>query len=90
MKDFITQELKNENAVLVGLITQDQNEDKVNEYLDELAFLAETAGLRPIKRFLQKNLETHMARMIIKEKLKDRDRVVVGVDRDNLNIQVKN
>ena len=54
MKDFITQEIKNENAVLVGLITQDQNEDKVNEYLDELAFLAETAGLRPIKRFLQK------------------------------------
>ncbi len=47
MKDFITNEIKNETAVLVGLITPDQNEEKVNEYLDELAFLAETAGLVP-------------------------------------------
>ncbi len=38
MKDFITQEIKNENAVLVGLITPDQNEEKITEYLDELAF----------------------------------------------------
>lgn len=54
MKDFITNEIKNENAVLVGLITPDQNEEKVNEYLDELAFLAETAGLAPVKRFVQR------------------------------------
>ncbi len=54
MKDFITSEIKNENAVLVGLITPDQNEEKVNEYLDELAFLAETAGLIPEKRFVQR------------------------------------
>ena len=54
MKDFITNEIKNETAVLVGLITPDQNEEKVNEYLDELAFLAETAGLVPGKRFIQR------------------------------------
>ena len=54
MKDFITSEIKNENAVLVGLITPDQNEETVNEYLDELAFLAETAGLVPDKRFVQR------------------------------------
>lgn len=54
MKDFIQSEQKSENAVLVGLITPTQNEEKVNEYLDELAFLAETAGLVPIKRFVQR------------------------------------
>ncbi len=54
MKDFIVNEIKNEKAVLVGLITGEQNEEKVNEYLDELAFLAETAGLVPDKRFVQR------------------------------------
>ncbi len=54
MKDFIVNEIKNEKAVLVGLITGEQNEEKVNEYLNELAFLAETAGLVPDKRFVQR------------------------------------
>ena len=54
MKDFVTNEIKNANAILVGLITPDQNEERVNEYLDELAFLAETAGLIPTKRFVQR------------------------------------
>lgn len=44
----------NEKAVLVGLITQKQDEVKVNEYLDELDFLAQTAGAEPVKRFIQK------------------------------------
>lgn len=43
-----------ETAVLVGLIQKDQTEQQVNEYLDELAFLAETAGCETIKRFTQK------------------------------------
>ena len=43
-----------EKAVLVGLITQNQNERKTNEYLDELAFLAETAGAEVVTRFTQK------------------------------------
>ncbi len=63
--------------------------DEAKEFVVNRAYSVQY-GARPIKRFLQKNLETHMARMIIKGKLKDRDRVVVGVDRDNLNIQVKN
>lgn len=43
-----------ENAILVGLIYKEQTEPIVNEYLDELAFLAETAGANTIKRFTQK------------------------------------
>lgn len=43
-----------ERAVLVGLITPTQNEAKANEYLTELAFLAETAGAKSEKRFLQR------------------------------------
>ena len=43
-----------ETAVLVGVITQQQNEKRSKEYLDELAFLVETAGASPIKRFTQK------------------------------------
>jgi GTP-binding protein HflX len=44
----------NETAVLVGLVHKLQTEEQVNEYLDELAFLAETAGAQTIKRFTQK------------------------------------
>ena len=43
-----------ETAVLIGVITKDSSEDKVNEYLEELAFLAETAGAETRKRFVQK------------------------------------
>ena len=44
----------NNTAVLVGLITPEQNEEKANEYLDELDFLADTAGIIPVKKFLQR------------------------------------
>lgn len=54
MKEFVISEAQTERAVLVGLITQNQNERKTNEYLDELAFLAETAGAEVVKRFTQK------------------------------------
>lgn len=54
MKDFIISEIKNEQAVLVGIITQAQTEDQVKEYLDELDFLAKTAGIVPVKQFMQK------------------------------------
>ena len=46
--------LLEEKAVLVGLIHKDQTEHQVNEYLEELAFLAETAGAIAVKRFTQK------------------------------------
>ena len=54
MKEFIQSEAKAETAVLVGLITKQQNERKTMEYLDELEFLAETAGAVTVKRFTQK------------------------------------
>ena len=47
-------EIYEEKAVLVGLITQTQTEDKAREYLDELAFLADTAGAKPEKLFFQR------------------------------------
>lgn len=47
MKEFILTQEETERTVLVGLITNTQNEAKANEYLDELAFLAETAGALP-------------------------------------------
>ena len=43
-----------ETAVLVGLITPNQDERKTTEYLDELAFLAKTAGAKTIRRFTQR------------------------------------
>lgn len=43
-----------EKVVLVGVINQQQNEREIQEYLDELAFLVETAGGQPVRRFLQK------------------------------------
>jgi GTP-binding protein HflX len=71
MKDFITQEIKNENAVMVGLITSEQNEEKVAEYLDELAFLAETAGLTPNKRYTQRLDSPNTATFVGKGKLEE-------------------
>ena len=54
IEDNIINKEENERTVLVGLITQKQSEAKVNEYLDELEFLAQTAGAEPEKRFIQK------------------------------------
>ncbi len=54
MKEFVISEAKVETAVIVGLITPQQNEKKTNEYLDELEFLAETAGAKVIKRYTQR------------------------------------
>lgn len=56
MKEFVISEAKVETAVLVGLITPNQNERKTTEYLDELEFLAETAGAKVVKRFTQRVL----------------------------------
>lgn len=54
MKEFVISEAQTERTILVGLITQTQNEQKTQEYLDELAFLAETAGAEVVKTFTQK------------------------------------
>ena len=54
MKEFVISEAKAETAILVGLITNTQSEAKTKEYLDELEFLADTAGAVTVKRFTQK------------------------------------
>ena len=48
------EEINYEKAVLVGIITQNQSEEKLQEYLDELEFLTQTAGGEVVKRFTQK------------------------------------
>ena len=64
MKEFILTQEETERTVLVGLITNTQNEAKANEYLNELAFLAETAGALPVKKFLQR-LDTPNSRTFV-------------------------
>jgi GTP-binding protein HflX len=54
MKEFVISEAKAETAVLVGLITNQQDEAKTKEYLDELEFLADTAGAVVVRRFTQR------------------------------------
>ena len=54
MKEFVISEAKTETAVLVALITPQQDEAKTKEYLDELEFLAETAGARTVRCFTQR------------------------------------
>ena len=54
MKEFVISKAKAETAVLVGLITPQQDEAKTKEYLDELEFLADTAGAITVKRFTQR------------------------------------
>lgn len=54
MKDLIISKETTERAVLVGLINDRQDETKVKEYLDELAFLADTAGATTVKLFTQR------------------------------------
>lgn len=48
-----------ERTAIVGLVTQNQSEEKLNEYLDELAFLTFTAGGEVVKRFWQKTDKPH-------------------------------
>ena len=54
MKDMILNNEVTERAVLVGLVTPAQSETKAKEYLDELEFLADTAGAETVKTFTQK------------------------------------
>ena len=69
MKEFIISEARTEPTVLVGLITPQQSETQVREYLDELAFLSETAGAQPIARFTQKLDQPNSVTFVGKGKL---------------------
>lgn len=71
MKEFVISEAQTETAVLVGLITQTQDERKTNEYLDELEFLAHTAGAHTVKRFTQRVVGPSAVTYIGKGKLQE-------------------
>lgn len=73
--------IKNEEkAVLVGLVYKDQTEQQVQEYLDELAFLAETAGAITVKRFIQKLQHPDPRTFVGKGKLEEIKKYVQGKD----------
>ena len=69
---------KEERAVLVGIVSKDQTEVQVQEYLDELAFLAETAGAVTIKRFTQKLAHPDSRTFVGKGKLEEIKKYVNG------------
>jgi GTP-binding protein HflX len=69
-----------EKAILVGLITKDQTEPEVKEYLEELAFLAETAGATAVKRFAQRLPHPDSRTFIGKGKLEEIKRYIDGKD----------
>ena len=71
MKDLILSKETSEKAVLVGLITPQQGEAKANEYLDELAFLADTAGAVTVHKFLQRLDHPNTATFVGKGKLEE-------------------
>ena len=86
-----------ERAVLVGLITQTQSELKANEYLSELAFLAETAGAQTVKTLLQRidypNSRTFVGKGKldeIRQFVEDNDIELVVFDDDLTSKQVQN
>ena len=85
-----------EHAVLVGLITPEQPEERTKEYLDELAFLADTHGIVPVKRFTQRLPQPHMATYVGEGKLEEIDRFissengVVSSEKLNTNSSILN
>ena len=74
-KNIIKEE---EPAVLVGLVQKDQTETQVQEYLDELSFLAETAGAVTVKRFIQKLQHPDSRTFVGKGKLEEIKNYVQG------------
>nr|WP_295874224.1 GTPase HflX [uncultured Chitinophaga sp.] len=71
---------KEEKAVIVGVITKDQTERQVQEFLDELVFLAETAGATTLKRFTQKLSHPDRATFVGKGKLEEIHQYIASRD----------
>src|SRR5574344_1108664 len=80
MKEFVISEVKTETAVLVGLITREQDERKTEEYLDELEFLADTAGATTVKRFTQRVDSPNMVTYVGKGKLAEIKQYIIDED----------
>jgi GTP-binding protein HflX len=84
MKEFVISEVKAETAILVGLITKEQDETKTNEYLDELEFLADTAGAVTVKRFTQRMAGPSQVTYVGKGKLEEiRQYIIRKEDEDD-------
>lgn len=88
---------KEERAVLVGVVHKEQREQEVVEYLDELAFLAETAGAVSVKKFIQKlshpDSKTYVGKgklQEIKQYVQDRDITVLIFDDELSGSQISN
>lgn len=88
---------KEERAVLVGLVHKDQTEPQVQEYLDELAFLAETAGAIAVKRFTQKLQHPDSRTFVgkgkleeIKNYIQDKDVRIIIFDDELSGAQINN
>lgn len=97
MKEFVISQETSERAVLVGLITQQQSEQKTMEYLAELAFLADTAGADCVKEFIQKldypNPRTYVGKGKLEEiklYIQDNEIGMVIFDDDLTSKQVQN
>jgi len=93
-KSIIQKDIK---AVLVGLVNKEQTEHLLNEYLDELAFLAETAGAKAVKRFTQRLPHPDSRTFIgkgkleeIKKYVKDRDIELAIFDDELTGSQITN
>jgi GTP-binding protein HflX len=76
--------VKEERAVLVAVVQKEQREQEVVEYLDELAFLAETAGAITVKKFLQKLAHPDTRTYVGKGKLEEIKKYVIDRDIDVL------
>lgn len=97
MGDFILTDSIAEKAVLVGVISQNQSEEQAREYLDELAFLVETAGAETVARFLQKIEAPHPKTFVgtgkiqeIKEFITERQLELVIFDDELTPSQLRN
>lgn len=71
MREFIKTDAATDRAYLVGLITPDTNEQEVNEYLDELAFLAHTAQIQAVESFTQRLDHPNVSTFVGSGKLKE-------------------
>jgi GTP-binding protein HflX len=75
-----------ENAILVGVVNKEQTETQVNEYLDELTFLAETAGAKAVKRFTQKLPHPDSRTFVGKGKLEEIKQFIIF--KGNINVVI--
>ena len=77
--------VEEERAVLVGLITPQQNEARAKEYLDELDFLAETAGAVTVKKFTQKCDAPNRTTFVGKGKLEE---IALYIENNDINLAI--